>query len=226
MMTVEEAYLLAKVLKGISPSAKLALGPVPAVGEDDAYPKTPSGKPAAQLKFTIRAEKCPNRIGVEAVLKHFEKKVVDWSAALHQIGSGSIKAAFLFGGYPAPWISDGDAATLKKLEYLVVEDILPSPASAAAHAVLPGASFAEKDGTVVNYAALAQALRTAIRSPGDARADGRILMDLAERKGLFHVASLRKEIAAEIPYFAALASGDPGEFGVRLGAAVAAAAVV
>ncbi len=40
-------------------------------------------------------------------------------------------------------------------------------------------------------------------------------MDLLERKGLLQATEVRKELAAEIPYFAALA-GDVGEYGVKL----------
>ena len=60
-LTVEEAYLLCKLIRGIDAEALLVLGPVPTVGEDERFPKG----------FTICAEKCPNRRGVEAVISHF-----------------------------------------------------------------------------------------------------------------------------------------------------------
>jgi hypothetical protein len=41
-------------------------------------------------------------------------------------------------------------------------------------------------------------------------------MDLAGRPGLYNAAAVRKELAAEVPYFAKLASGV-GESGVKLG---------
>ncbi len=62
-MTVEEAFLLAKYLKSLSPQVRLALGPVPIEGEDDRYPKGVDGRPLEKTLFTIRAEKCPNRAG-------------------------------------------------------------------------------------------------------------------------------------------------------------------
>lgn len=73
-MTCEEAYLLCDYLRGLNKHITLAMGEVPIVGEDDLYPKGPRGEaPAAdKVKFTIRAEKCPNRLGVEAVLKRFQ----------------------------------------------------------------------------------------------------------------------------------------------------------
>ncbi|HVJ87697.1 MAG TPA: 2Fe-2S iron-sulfur cluster-binding protein, partial [Caulifigura sp.] len=68
-MTVEEAYLLAKFAKSLSSDVTLALLPTRVEGEDDTYPKDVHGKPVQPVKFTIRAEKAPNRRGVEAVLK-------------------------------------------------------------------------------------------------------------------------------------------------------------
>src|SRR5262249_28756989 len=60
-MMTEEAYLLASYLKSLSPNAAFAMGLVRTVGEDDKYPKDVHGRPVEPVKFTIRAEKCPNR---------------------------------------------------------------------------------------------------------------------------------------------------------------------
>ena len=38
-LTVEEAYLLCKFIRGIDAEALLVLGPVPVVGEDERFPK-------------------------------------------------------------------------------------------------------------------------------------------------------------------------------------------
>ena len=215
-MTVEEAYLLAGFLKGLSPDVRLALAPVRVVGEDDQYPKDTKGRPVDPPKFIIRAEKCPNRRGVEEVLRHFEGDVVPVDRVFEAASEGQIDAVYLAGGDPEPWLTVAQASVLKKLRLLVVQDILPSPASVEAHYLLPGATFAEKDGTFVNHAGLAQAIRRSIHPPGDARSDGRILWDLAGRRGLFHAANLRREISGAIPALRALAAGDLGEYGVML----------
>ena len=47
-LTCEEAYLLAKFFKGLSGEVRLALGPVPVVGEDDTYPKDRRGQPVSR----------------------------------------------------------------------------------------------------------------------------------------------------------------------------------
>ena len=75
-LTCEEAYLLATLSQGAVAEVRLALGPVPVVGEDDTYPKDRKGQPVEPVKFTIRAEKCPNRRGVEEVLRHFQGEVI------------------------------------------------------------------------------------------------------------------------------------------------------
>jgi NADH-quinone oxidoreductase subunit G len=217
-LTCEEAFLAATYARSLSPEVRLALGPVPVVGEEDRYPKGPRGEqpPPEQSKFTIRPEKCPNRRGVAAVLRHFQGEIITLDAVLKQIAEGAIQTLYVLAGYPQPWITEAQAQTLEELDLLIVQDILPSLASARAKYTLPGGSFAEKDGCFVNHAGLAQAIRAAIRSPGEARPDGRILLELMERRGLVHAPTLRQELAKEVPYFAALQSGDLGEYGIKL----------
>jgi NADH-quinone oxidoreductase subunit G len=213
-MTVEEAYLLAGFLKGLSPQVTLALGPVRTVGEDDTYPKDVRGRPLQPVRFTIRAEKCPNRRGVEIVLRHFAGDVVPFGDVLGRTAAGDFDAVYLVGGDPHGWITDAQASALQKPAVVVVQDILPSPALVHATFVLPGGSFAERDGTFVNHAGLAQEVRRSIRGPGHARPDGRILWELTGRKGLFQAAALRKEMAEQVPTLSALGAGLLGERGV------------
>lgn len=217
-LTCEEAYLAARYFKGLAPKATLALGPISVIGEDDLYPKDLHGEPppAGKVKFTIRAEKCPNRLGVEAILKHYQGEVIPFDRVLQAASGTQVKTLFVFAGYREPWISEAQAETLKSVELLVVQDILPSVVSGIAKYVLPGAAFAEKDGTFVNHAGLAQAIHWAVKPPGEARTDGRILMDLLERRGLVHAPTLRAELAKEVPFFAALGDGKLSEQGVFL----------
>lgn len=219
-LTCEEAYLFAKYLKGLSGEVRLALGPVPVVGEDDTYPKDRRGRPVQPVKFTIRAEKCPNRRGVEEVVRHFQGDVPGFGEVMRLAGEDRLQAVYLAAGYPprpATWLPGDQAGTLGRVPLLVVQDVLPSPVAGAARYLLPGATFAEKDGTFVNHAGLAQAVRWAVNPPGEARTDGQIFLDLLERRGLMHAPTIRRELAAEVPFFAPLAAGDLGEYGVRLG---------
>jgi NADH-quinone oxidoreductase subunit G len=215
-MTVEEAYLLASYITKVSPMAKLALGPVPIVGEDDKYPKDVRGNAVEPTKFTIRAEKAPNRRGVELIAKHFTQSPLTFGDVLAQAAGGEIDALYLVGGDPAGWISEEQAASLHRVPLLIVQDLLESPASRRATFVLSGGAFAERDGTFVNHAGLAQEIRRAVRGPDGSRPDNRILWDLAGRTGLYQGAALRREIAKKIPELAALAVGNLGDLGVLL----------
>jgi NADH-quinone oxidoreductase subunit G len=215
-MTVEEAYLLAKWLKRLSPQTRLALGPVRKEGGDDCYPKDVRGNALPNPKFIIRHEKAPNRKGVELILQHFQGSVIPFDTLLSEVESNQVDTLFLTGGDPKGWITESQATVLGKLKMLAVLDLLKSPAIPKAHYVLAGGSFAEKDGTFINHAGLAQMVQKAIRSPENARPDGRILWELSGRRGLFHATNLRREIGQEVPSLAALSVGDLGEYGVLL----------
>jgi NADH-quinone oxidoreductase subunit G len=223
-MTVEEAYLLAKFAKSLSSDVTLALLPTRVEGEDDTYPKDVHGKPLTPVKFTIRAEKAPNRRGVEAVLKQFQGSIIPAGDVLGGVASGKFESLYLVEADPKGLLSDQQAEGLAKAKLLVVQGLLASPATKRAHFVLASGSFAERDGTVINHAGLAQLIQRALRGPGESRADNRILWELAGKAGLFNGAALRKEIAAEVGALAAL-SEEPGEFGVMTGQQLAAASV-
>lgn len=215
-MTVEEAYLLSAWLKSVSPAIRLAMSPVPIVGEDDHYPKDWDGQPVMPPRFTIRAEKCPNRRGVAAVLEHFQQPAVDFDSILADAGAGKLRAVYAVHPGPEGWLKAEEIKALAGVPLLVVQDLLRSPLSEAAQVVIPGASFAEKDGTFVNHAGLAQSIERSIRCPAEGYTDGRVFMELAGRSGLFNARAIRAEIAREIPFFAPFGDGDLGEQGVHL----------
>ena len=72
---------------------------------------------------------------------------------------------------------------LEHLEFLVVLDSFTSEASGLADAVLPSATFAEKDGTYTNLERRVQLLRPALGAKGDEEADWRSISQIARRMG-------------------------------------------
>ncbi len=199
-LTAEEAYLFAAALKGLAKDARLVLGPVPVVGEDDRYPKDVHGNPVEPTRFTIRAEKCPNRGGVEAVLRHFEGRVTTFAEA------GSPGAMVFVGGYPNREMVEaalGPNWTAPGL--LVAQDLFPSALTAAARYVLPATAAYEKDGTYVNHAGLAQTFGRAVRPPTEVRGELQVAFDLLGRRGLAQAAAIRKELAGAVAELAGLA---------------------
>ncbi len=198
-LTCEEAYLLAVYAKTISPDVVLALGKVPVTGKDE---KFKSG-------FTIRAERCPNRRGVEEILRHFQTSVLEWEGIVNRIAGGDFDGVYLTGNYPDPWIDETEAAKFERLKLLVVHDILPSPVARQAHYVVPGVTFAEKDGSYVNHAGLIQSGEWGIRPVEGAHADGQTFSDLLGRKGLYQAAAVLAELAGVVPFFGRAADGVP-----------------
>ena len=216
MMTVEEAYLLASYLKNLNKAVRLVLGPIPDSGQDDVYPKNVDGSAVERdkAKFIIRSEKVPNRRGIEMILKHFQGKVFGFDDIA--AGGARIETLYIVGGYPAGWVTDSVLKLANSAKMVIVQDIIESPLSQRADILLAGGMYLEKDGCYVNHAGLAQMVKPAVRAPGDAKSDGRLLMELVGRKGLFNAKMLRQEIAETIPAFDALSVGDLGEHGVML----------
>jgi predicted molibdopterin-dependent oxidoreductase YjgC len=65
----------------------------------------------------------------------------------------------------------------------VVQDIFLTPTAELAHVVLPGTSFAEKDGTFSNTERRVMRVRQAVDPVGDSRPDWEIIQDLSNRLG-------------------------------------------
>ena len=95
-LTVEEAYMLAKYVRRIDPEALLALGPVPVVGEDERFP---SG-------FTIAAEKCPNRRGVEEIVVRRMGRMLTVDGLLEELEPAGVRGIWISGGYKKAWIDE------------------------------------------------------------------------------------------------------------------------
>lgn len=221
-MTVEEAYLLSGFLKSLSSEVTLAMGPVRVEGKDDQFPKDIKGNVVEPVKFTIRAEKAPNRAGVEAVLNHFAGDVMPFEELLRLSSTGQFSAVYLVGGDPEGWISEIQAEAFSKIETVIVQDILSSPVLKHATHVLPSGTFVEREGVFVNHKGLAQMIRRSVRGPDGTRPDGRLLWELSERPGLIQTDALRSEIATAIPALAAINNPELKVNGVLLEEAVVA----
>jgi len=101
------------------------------------------------------------------------------------IHDGKIKALIVMG--ENVMLSDPDQIhveeALKKLDFLVVQDIFPTETADFADVVLPAACFAEKTGTFTNTERKVQLLRKAVEAPGEAREDWTTWMELAHLMG-------------------------------------------
>ncbi|MEJ5201732.1 MAG: formate dehydrogenase subunit alpha, partial [Anaerolineales bacterium] len=92
-----------------------------------------------------------------------------------------IRALYILGENPVMTDPDTNHVrhALAELEFLVLQEIFPSETSQYADVLLPGVSFAEKDGTFTNTERRVQRVRQAIETTSNARQDWQITRDLA-----------------------------------------------
>jgi formate dehydrogenase alpha subunit len=97
--------------------------------------------------------------------------------------NGTLKGMYIFGENPA--LSDPNTTHSVKafsaLDFLVVQDIFLTETAQLADVVLPGASFAEKDGTFTSSERRIQRIRKSINSPGEAKSDLDIIDQVYKR---------------------------------------------
>lgn len=192
-MANEEAWLLVKFIRGIAPEATLSMGPVPSEGQDQNFPfsREPRAN-AAPPKFTIHAEKCPNRRGVETILAKAGGPQKSFDEFIAAAGKGEFAIAWLAAGYPKEWVTKPLTTAMGKVEFVVLQDILPSDLSPLAGAVLPACAWVEREGSFTNHAGLAQPFEAALPPPEGAQRDGQYLYALAGHTGLYRADAVRE----------------------------------
>jgi formate dehydrogenase alpha subunit len=98
---------------------------------------------------------------------------------------GRVRALYVMG--ENPMLSDPDLNharhCLEKAEFMVVQDIFLTETASMAHVVLPGVSYAEKDGTFTATDRRVQRVRQAIPPIGDSRQDWEIVCQVARQMG-------------------------------------------
>ncbi len=198
-MACEEAWLLVEAIRQIDPQARLALGDVQAVGEDERFPV---GCAQGEEKFVIRAEKNPNRRGIETVLEAFGGQVLSKEELWGQVSRGAIKGLWVAGGYPqGDWASDTLLSAVDKTVLAVVQDTFAGALSEKADVVLPFCAWVEREGSFMNHAGTLQPYKRAVSPPEGAVQDGQYLYALAGYKGLYNAGKVRAMMAEKVSVF-------------------------
>ncbi|WP_126173721.1 nitrate reductase [Altericroceibacterium xinjiangense] len=110
-------------------------------------------------------------------------KAVDLFRAVHD---GRVRFLWVMGTNPAVSMPDAGFVreALSRCPTVVVSDIMADTDTARyAHVRLPALGWGEKDGTVTNSERRVSRQRALFRAPGEARADWRIIADVAARLG-------------------------------------------
>ena len=96
---------------------------------------------------------------------------------------GDLKVLYVLGEDPI--MSDPDTSHIRKAletcDLVVLQEIFPSETAPYADVLLPGASFAEKDGTFTNTERRIQMVNKAVEPPGEAQPDWWIISALAKK---------------------------------------------
>ncbi|MFO0784623.1 MAG: molybdopterin-dependent oxidoreductase [Phycisphaerales bacterium] len=177
MLTCEDAFALATWLLAMDPGAMLAVGPVPFKGEDRVF----------KGGFKMYAEKAPNARGVKRVLAAVAAAtrnraadapaVQDWAGFMTALRGKQLGAVVMTGNYPSDWVTAElrDAAIGTPL---VLLDTLQNALCNVADAVLPAATWCEKDGAFQNATDRVQAFAQAIEPLDFSRPEMQIASDL------------------------------------------------
>ncbi len=117
--------------------------------------------------------------------------------------AGRLKALYVLGENPVAVLPRKAQEALSRLDLLVVQDIFLTDTARLAHVVLPGAGFAEKDGTYTSLERRIQRIRPAMEPPGDARADWWILAEISRRldgsQQYDSASDIMREISSAVP---------------------------
>jgi formate dehydrogenase alpha subunit len=181
------------------------LGPLPAT--------LPGYQPVADAKVREKFEKAWKvKISPRAGLKSIEM--------LDECRRGNFKGIFILGEDPAQ--TDPDLhhvrSALDSVEFLVVQDIFPTETTKYAHVVLPGASFAEKNGTFTNGERRVQRVRKAIE-PVAGMAEWEVICRLSSLMGYpmhyDHPSDIMDEIAGLVPIYGGISYERIEEQGIQ-----------
>ncbi len=121
-----------------------------------------------------------------------------------------IRGLFIFGEDPI--VTDADQNHVRKalesLDFFVVDDLFMTETAKLADVVLPGVSYAEKEGTFSNTERRVQRVRKAVTLEGEMRPDTEIFIDLMNRMGYpqpkLTPEEIMDEIASVTPSFAGI----------------------
>ncbi len=139
---------------------------------------------------------------------------------LDECVKGNFKALYILGEDPAQ--TDPDLShvrkALEKVDFLVVQDIFPTETTKYADVILPGASFAEKDGTFTNGERRVQRIRKAVKLVAGL-ADWEVICQISNHMGYpmpySHPSEILDEIASLVPSYGGISYGRIEEKGIQ-----------
>ena len=165
------------------------MGPFSLTGQPNAMGGREVGAMANMLAAHLELDNATHRAALRAFWdapRMAEKpglKAVDLFRAVEE---GKVKAVWIMATNPLVSLPDADQVrrALEKCELVVVSDITgATDTNGFADVLLPALGWAEKDGTVTNSERCISRQRAFLPAPGEAKADWRIVCEVAQRMG-------------------------------------------
>ncbi len=140
-----------------------------------------------------------------------EHRGMNAAEMMQGIERGRIAGLYIMGDDPVG--SDpARAVALRRLEFLVVQDIYLTETARHAHVVLPAASFLERSGTITTIERRLRQITKAVEPVLGSRPDWEIIRDLAERMGsplsCNTLADIAREIRTTVPLYNGFTPGS------------------
>ncbi len=205
--TNEEAFLFAKLMKKIAPDCALEVF----------YQER---ELTEVQKILMSPDRSPNFRGARDMGVSSNGS---FDSLMQKLKQGNFSAAYVVGEDLIGADRDPEAIrqALKKLSFLVVQDIRITETAELAHVVLPSTHFGEKEGTYTNRNARVQKLNAATIAPEGALQDWEIFVRLLDASGEPVSCSTPSEIFEELakaaPGYQGLDYATIGAQGFQLG---------
>ncbi|MBV8880076.1 MAG: molybdopterin-dependent oxidoreductase, partial [Planctomycetaceae bacterium] len=204
--TIEEMFLFKKLMEA------LRAGPIGFLTHTrGSQQKFPGG-------FVIEPDKTPNRayanklFGADAVAGGI-------ASVVQELQSGAIQGLLVMNGIPDVALPADLVEAAKKAQFLAVNDILQNALVEVAHVVIPGTTWAEKEGTFMNVDGRVQRIRKAVEPPVTARPETQWLQEalvaLQARPAAISAEGVLREALPDLTY------GKIGSLGVKTNGSVA-----
>ena len=152
---------------------------------------------------------------MELVVSRLAGELITLDQLLLRLKPQGIQAVWLTGGYQTDWNDEQTVEALRDIPLVIVQDLFSSPLWERATYQLPGAAFAERDGSYVNHAHRLQSFKWSIRPPAGVMVEGQLYWRLLGRAGMYNARRVLDDVAREIIDFAVAAQPVP-ELGIDL----------
>lgn len=153
--------------------------------------------------FRIEPDKTPNRTYAERLFGR-EAVAAGWARAAELLEAGRARGLVVLNGIPDLALPAPLVEAARRAEFVAVSDILENALTPWAHVVLPGLTWAEKEGTYMNCDGRLQRSRKAVEPPPGARPEiewlQEALVALGEREAVRSAESVFREAMPGLDY--------------------------